>query len=90
MGMNSYQLETHPVCRPESAVQGEHYRITVLTPSLFRLEYSSSGVFEDRPTQAVLNRDFSVPAFHVKETREELSIYTEFLELHYNLSLIHI
>ena len=84
MEMNSYQLETHPVCRPESAVQGEHYRITVLTPSLFRLEYSSSGVFEDRPTQAVLNRDFSVPAFHVKETREELSIYTEFLELHYN------
>ncbi len=44
-------------------VKGENYRITVLTPSLLRLEYSSEGYFEDRATQAVVNRDFETPRF---------------------------
>ena len=84
MGMESYQLETHPVCRKESVLQGTNYRITVLTPSLLRLEYSEDGIFEDRATQSVLNRDFPTPVFQVKDTQEELSVYTDALELHYN------
>ena len=52
------QLASRPVCRKEAVVRGENYRITILTPRLFRLEYSEDGVFEDRPTQCVLNREF--------------------------------
>ena len=62
------QLASRPVCRKEAVVRGENYRITILTPRLFRLEYSEDGVFEDRPTQCVLNREFPVPQFQVFET----------------------
>ena len=76
MGMEGYKLESHPVCNKEAVIQGEKYRITVLTSSLIRLEYSEQGKFEDRATQSVLNRDFPVPQFKVIETEEELSVYT--------------
>ena len=56
-----YRIESHPLCPTASVVQGERYRISVLTTRLFRLEYSEDGVFEDRPTQCVLNRDFATP-----------------------------
>lgn len=39
---------------------------------------------EDRATQSVLNRDFPVPEFKVVEDEEELVIYTDSLEIHYN------
>lgn len=84
MGMEHYKLESHPVCNREAVIQGENYRITMLTPALIRLEYSDKGQFEDRATQSVLNRDFPVPEFKVVETEEELSVYTEVLELHYD------
>lgn len=84
MGMESYKLESHPVCSEGAAILGEKYRITVLTPALIRLEYNEKGSFEDRATQSVLNRDFPVPRFQTMETDEELSIYTDRLELHYD------
>ena len=84
MGMEEYKLETHPVCREASVIQGEKYRITLLTSSLVRLEYSDDGSFEDRATQAVLNRDFPTPVFRVKETTDEIAIYTDYLEIYYN------
>ncbi len=84
MGMEYYKLKSHPVCSEGAAVLGEKYRITVLTPALIRLEYNEKGVFEDRATQSILNRNFTVPQFQVVETADELSVYTERLELHYD------
>ena len=84
MGMEEYKLEAHPVSKKEAIIQGDCYRITMLTSALVRLEYNSEGVFEDRATQSVLNRDFSVPEFKVVEDEEELVIYTDSLEIHYN------
>ena len=84
MGMEGYRLEAHPVCYKDAVIQGEKYRITVFTPSLVRMEYSEKGIFEDRATQSVLNRDFPVPEFKVTETEDELSVYTENMEIHYN------
>ena len=78
------QLASRPVCRKEAVVRGENYRITILTPRLFRLEYSEDGVFEDRPTQCVLNREFPVPQFQVFETDASLKIVTEGVELLYD------
>ena len=51
-----------------SVIQGENYRISVLTESLVRLEYSEGGVFEDGQTQVVQNRDFGPVACEVVET----------------------
>lgn len=82
-GMNE-KLDARPMAAKESMIQGKNYRITVLTESLLRLEYSREGVFEDRATQTVLNRDFPVPAFKVSETAEELKLFTSALEMTYN------
>lgn len=67
----------------EAVIQGEKYRITVLTASLLRLEFSEAGEFEDRITQVVINREFPVIPFVVEEQRERLQITTEYLHLSY-------
>ena len=78
------QFASRPLCAKQAVVQGDKYRITVLTARLFRLEYSEDGVFEDRPTQCVLNRDFPVPQFRVFETDGSLKIVTEGVVLLYD------
>ena len=74
MGMNEYKLPSQPVCPKESVIQGDNFRITMLTEALVRLEYSRDGVFEDRPTQSVLNRDFPTPDFRWWTERSWASI----------------
>ena len=78
------KMMMHPVCDPKNVIQGEKYRITVLTPGLLRLEYAEDGQFEDRATQVVLNRDFAPSEYTVKETEEELQIFTERIHMIYN------
>ena len=68
----------------EAVIQGKHYRFTVLTPCLIRMEYSESGKFVDQATQTVVNRTFPVPQFRLEETDCELKIVTSKLRLTYN------
>ena len=79
-----YQIRTAPVCREEAVIQGEKYRISILTPWLFRLEYSEEGHFEDRATQCVQNRNFPVPEYQILETENELKVITEGVLLRYD------
>lgn len=65
-------------------VHGERFRITVLTADLVRFEYSPSGVFEDRPTQAVLNRDFPTPEFRVTRDGHAVQVLTDSFQLNYD------
>ena len=78
------KIDAYPQACPENMIQGEHYRITVLTKSLVRLEYSPDGIFTDAPTQTVLNRNFPQVPFEVRETPEELEIRTEYFQLNYD------
>ena len=64
-------------------IVGEHYRISVLTESLVRLEYSENGVFEDGQTQVVQDRDFGPVSCEITETEEVLDLHTEHLHLHF-------
>lgn len=64
-------------------IKGENYRISVLTESLVRLEYSEDGVFEDGQTQVVQNRDFVPVACEVLETEAVVDLHTEHLHLHF-------
>ncbi len=86
--MMNYRLPTAGNSKKEAIVQGKNYRITVLTPSLLRLEYSENGYFEDRATQSVINRCFEVPSFHVSHEAasgvEWLIIETDNILLRYN------
>lgn len=79
-----YVENTRPIAYADSMVCGEHYRITVLTNRLLRLEYQKDGAFVDEPTQRILNRQFEVPQYSVKETMESLEIITDELHLYYD------
>lgn len=73
-------------------VCGEQWRITVITDSLLRLEWSDDGEFVDVPTQTVVCRDFDSinlahnnPQFSVRNNENGLlEIETEKLLLTYN------
>ena len=82
--MKRYNFQTNGTSNYKSMIKGDKYRITVLTPSLVRLEYSENGDFEDRATQSVINRDFSVPEFCVERNANGLVIETEKLKLCYD------
>jgi alpha-glucosidase (family GH31 glycosyl hydrolase) len=71
-------------CRKGSIIAGDHYRFTILTPRLIRMEYASDSVFEDRPTQTVINRNFETPYFTAYETKKQLEIDTEWLSISYD------
>lgn len=77
-------LPTRPHARAANVVVGENYRITILDAGLLRLEYSPGGVFEDRASQAVLNRDFPEVDFELVEDSGELEIHTERLHVVYD------
>lgn len=79
-----YHYKTTPYMNRDSIIQGENYRITVLTDGLFRLEYSENGVFTDQATQMAINRYFEKPDFRVIDSEESLEIYTSRLYLKYN------
>ena len=78
------KLEMQPKAGAAALVTGAKYRFTVLTSRLIRLEYSSTGQFEDRATKLAICRDFPVPAYEVAETDETLELSTEHLRLVYN------
>ena len=82
--MKKYNFATNGVSREGSVIKGDKYRITVLTPSLVRLEYAENGEFEDRATQSVINRSFSVPKFSTQRDANGLVIETEKLKLTYD------
>ncbi|PTT67105.1 alpha-xylosidase [Arthrobacter sp. HMWF013] len=78
------RLETAPVPSLAQTVLGARYRFTVLTSRMIRMEYSSTGIFEDRPSQLALNRNFDTPSFRVLDDDHHLQIITEHLHLSYN------
>lgn len=79
-----YRIDTRGKSREEAVIQGDKYRITLLTDALVRLEYSEDGKFEDRASQSVINRDFPVPEFQVSDRADSLEILTERIQLIYN------
>ncbi len=77
-------VNNSPVANPKAIVQHKNVRFTVLTARIMRLECSSTGKFEDRSSQIILNRTLPVIQFTLKESEEILEIVTEFLHLKYH------
>ncbi len=73
-----------PVAHPDAVVTCGNARFTVLAPRLIRLEWSETGVFEDRCTYAFPTRyTDSLPKFTVEKTADALIIDTSALQLRY-------
>ena len=51
---------------------------------MIRLEYNEEGIFEYRPTQTVINREFEVPQFSLIDEEDNLEIITECVHLIYD------
>ncbi|MCI1219301.1 MAG: alpha-glucosidase [Bifidobacterium sp.] len=73
----------HPRARRSSIIQGEHWRFTVLTDSLIRLEWSDCGRFEDHCTQTVIDRDFEdVSNIHMRQFEQGGLLVIDTPEIH--------
>ena len=79
-----YRIQASSRCREENVVTGKRYRISILTTGLIRLEYAQSGIFEDRPTQIVWNRDLGSCDFQVIDEEANLEIITDRIHLRYD------
>ena len=82
---SDYVRKARPNMREASTLQGEHWRIGILTESLIRFEWSDSGEFEDNLTQMVVNRDFGAdPQFTVTHRDGLLIVDTPALHITYD------
>ena len=75
---------SNSIANESSVFKGNHYRITVLTERLVRLEYSDKGIFNDYPSELVWYRNLPTPEFDVNENDKILQIKTKYFELIYN------
>ena len=67
----------------KNIIQGNTYRITLLSERLIRLEYNKSGIFEDHKTSLVVNRNFPKVNFFRDTTDTMLQIKTSYFTLTY-------
>ena len=79
------QDEWNPVADPAAVVTSGNARFTVLTSRMVRIQYSSSALFEDRATFAIVNRRLPVPEFTTETTDGYLYIRTQDLTLRYKV-----
>lgn len=73
----------NPVANAAAMVVSGNARFTVLTPEMIRIEYSEKGLFEDRATFTVVNRDLPVPGFETEQDDEYVYITTSAVKLKY-------
>ncbi|MFO7635500.1 MAG: glycoside hydrolase family 31 protein [Caldilinea sp.] len=83
MSLNYLHLPFNPIADPAAVVSAGAVRFTVLASRLLRLEYSPTGAFEDRPSQAFWFRKQPVPAFDVRRSDGAIEIETGHLLLRY-------
>lgn len=67
----------------KSIIQGNKYRITIITERLIRFEYNENGIFEDRPTELIWYRNFETPQFEKKQDQKYLEITSKYFKIFY-------
>lgn len=71
------------VASDDIVVSGEHFRISVLTERLIRLEYHPEGIFCDNKTQLVEFRNFPKTNFQITQDNRYLVIKNKYFTLSY-------
>ena len=83
LGVQFHKDITSLISKRGAIVMGNKYRFTVLTERLIRLEYCETGSFNDRQTQLVNFRDFSIPKYFINQNDTLLEIKTDYFTLSY-------
>lgn len=52
-----FKLNINSKAKDENIIKGQKFRITILSELLIRFEYNENGIFEDRATEMVINRN---------------------------------
>lgn len=78
-----FKVGKNSLANPKSVIKGDKYRFTILTERLLRLEYSEDGIFEDRATENIFNRNLDIPKFEVMEDPRMLTVVTDYFKLYY-------
>ena len=71
------------VSSPKATIKGTNYRFTILTPRVIRLEYNTSGLFVDAPSDLILYRNLAAPNFQTRDDANYLEISTDYFKLTY-------
>jgi len=75
--------QNNPKASQDAVVVFDNARFTVLTDRLVRMEWAEDGVFEDRASLAIVNRELPVPSFTTAVKGGVLTIKTGKLTLSY-------
>lgn len=70
--------------RNTNVIQGQKYRISILTERLIRLEYSEEGKFNDLGTELVIFRNFEKTPFQIRQDNAFLEVTTNYFKLEYS------
>ena len=87
--MSRFGLKTEPI-NPSQTYVKNGVRLSVITPRILRVERSVDGVFEDRPTQMVFERNFANPQFSVIENGNKVTILTKQKEFSVDLKTLSV
>ena len=79
------KFEANSIGNDKCIIQGDNYRFTVITEKILRMEYSADGVFEDRPSQMVWNRDLGKVNFKSEIVNGILIIATKYFTARYKI-----
>ncbi len=77
------QSKLNPIANPGATIIDKDVRFTLLTSGLIRMEWDSTGRFEDKASFVVINRNLKVPDFKREDKAGWLIIKTDKLLLKY-------
>ncbi len=64
-------------------ITGTHFRFSIITERVIRLEYSNTGKFNDKPTQLIKKRNLGTVNFSVRQDANLLELSTKYFSLTY-------
>lgn len=82
-GIPSNSMNNNGKANPAAIITFGPARFTILTDRMFRIEISTTKVFEDRPSLVIINRNLPVPKFSHYISNGTLSLRTSYLNLSY-------
>lgn len=77
------EITNNAFAHEKSIIKGDKYRFSFITSRIIRMEYSETGVFEDRATQSVVNRRLDDVQYNVQQNDDKVVIENEYFRLTY-------
>ena len=76
------KTDSNPI--PENVIYSNNIKVTILTPGMIRVEYSTDKKFTDLPSQSIWYRNFGKVEFSHETKIDVLTIKTSYAEFYVN------